>query len=296
MQKHTLKDWVIATRPWSFPASAMPVLVSLAYLFWTGVYVDGWLGLWALVNIVIFHAAGNTWSDYFDFRKGVDSLDGDAMKPLCSGKFTPKEVWRLSVGLTLVGVVAGVGLVCLTGLPLLWIGMVGALLTLLYPYLKFHALGDVDILLTYGLLPTVGTSFIATGRIDWNVLLIALPVGLLVDGILHINNTRDSLSDRQAGIKTFAMLIGSRASAALYVFEALFPFVWIVGCAAVGVLPWWGLTSLLALPVAVGCAKSAWKSVSEGAAPIATLDVRTSQLLLLFSLLLTAGLVVAALL
>ena len=35
--KHSLKDWMIAIRPWSFPASAMPVIVTLAYLFWQDV-------------------------------------------------------------------------------------------------------------------------------------------------------------------------------------------------------------------------------------------------------------------
>ena len=71
-QKHTWKDWLLAVRPWSFPASAMPVAVTLAYLWWAGEAVNWTNGVWALLNIIVFHAAGNTWSDYFDYRRGVD--------------------------------------------------------------------------------------------------------------------------------------------------------------------------------------------------------------------------------
>ena len=72
MKKHSLKEWIIAVRPWSFPASVMPVAVTLAYLAWREVEIDWLCGVLAVLNIVLFHAAGNTWSDYFDYKKGVD--------------------------------------------------------------------------------------------------------------------------------------------------------------------------------------------------------------------------------
>ena len=65
---HGWKDWLVAVRPWSFPASAMPVAVTLVYLWWLGERVDWLNGVWALLDIIVFHAAGNTWSDYFDYR------------------------------------------------------------------------------------------------------------------------------------------------------------------------------------------------------------------------------------
>ena len=195
MKKHSFGEWMIAVRPWSFPASAMPVITSIAYLFWKGAEIDWLFGLWALVNIVIFHAAGNTWSDYFDFRKKVDAEDTFGAKTLTTGMFTEKEIFRLSLSLTVVATVAGLALMALTGLPLLWIGLGGVLCTLLYPMLKYNALGDLVILMAYAFLPTIGTSFVTTGAIDWSVLLIALPVGLITDGILHSNNTRDTLTD-----------------------------------------------------------------------------------------------------
>ncbi len=293
MKKHSFGEWMIAVRPWSFPASAMPVITSIAYLFWKGTEIDWLFGLWALVNIVIFHAAGNTWSDYFDFRKKVDAEDTFGAKTLTTGMFTEKEIFRLSLSLTVVATVAGLALMALTGLPLLWIGLGGVLCTLLYPMLKYNALGDLVILMAYAFLPTIGTSFVTTGAIDWSVLLIALPVGLITDGILHSNNTRDTLTDRRAGIKTMAMGLGHKASAILYGFEVIFPYVWIGVLSIIGLMPITTIVIFLTLAVAIGCAKTMMHSLEGGSGVIADLDVRTANLQLMFSALLTVAFIVA---
>ena len=293
MKKHSFGEWMIAVRPWSFPASAMPVITSIAYLFWKGAEINWIFGLWALVNIVIFHAAGNTWSDYFDFKKNVDAGDTFGAKTLTTGMFTEKEIFRLSLSLTAVATVAGLALMALTGLPLLWIGLGGVLCTLLYPMLKYNALGDLVILMAYAFLPTIGTSFVTTGAIDWSVLLIALPVGLITDGILHSNNTRDTLTDRRAGIKTMAMGLGHKASAILYGFEVIFPYVWIGVLSIMGLMPITTIVIFLTLAVAIGCAKTMMHSLEGGSGVIADLDVRTANLQLMFSALLTVAFIVA---
>lgn len=293
MKKHSFGEWMIAVRPWSFPASAMPVIVSIAYLFWKGAEINWLFGLWALVNIVIFHAAGNTWSDYFDFRKKVDADDTFGAKTLTTGMFTEKEIFRLSLILTIVATAAGLTLMALTGLPLLWIGLGGVLCTLLYPVLKYNALGDLVILMAYAFLPTIGTAFVTTGAIDWSILLIALPVGLITDGILHSNNTRDTLTDKRAGIKTMAMGLGHKASAILYGFEVIFPFVWIGVLSIIGLLPLTTIAIFLTLAVAIGCAKTMMHSLEGGSGVIADLDVRTANLQLMFSALLTLAFIVA---
>ena len=293
MKKHSFGEWMIAVRPWSFPASAMPVIVSIAYLFWKGAEINWLFGLWALVNIVIFHAAGNTWSDYFDFRKKVDADDTFGAKTLTTGMFTEKEIFRLSLILTIVATAAGLTLMALTGLPLLWIGLGGVLCTLLYPVLKYNALGDLVILLAYAFLPTIGTAFVTTGAIDWSILLIALPVGLITDGILHSNNTRDTLTDKRAGIKTMAMGLGHKASAILYGFEVIFPYVWIGVLSIMGLMPITTIVIFLTLAVAIGCAKTMMHSLEGGSGVIADLDVKTANLQLMFSALLTVAFIVA---
>ena len=91
-KKHSFKDWLIATRPWSFPASAMPVLVTLGYMFWSGLEVDWFIGILTILNVVLFHAAGNTWSDYKDYKSGVDREDTVGGLSIVSGQFTAQEI------------------------------------------------------------------------------------------------------------------------------------------------------------------------------------------------------------
>ena len=293
MKKHTLGEWMIAVRPWSFPASAMPVIVTAAFLFWKGYEISWGFAIWALLNIIVFHAAGNTWSDYFDFKKKVDADDTFGAKTLTTGMFEPKEIYRLSVALTVVAVAGGLALMALTGLPLLWIGLGGLICTLLYPMLKYNALGDLVILLAYAFLPTLGTSFVAAGGIVPSVLIVALPLGLITDGILHSNNTRDMKTDSRAGIRTMAMSLGVKSSAVLYGFEMIFPFIWVGVCSICGFMPLATIIIFMTLPVAIGCAKTMMNSVEGGVHMIADLDVRTANLQLMFSLLLTVSFVIA---
>ena len=289
MGKHTLKEWIFALRPWSFPASAMPIVVTLAYLFWKGAEVNWVLGLWALVGMVLFHCTGNVWSDYFDFRKKVDAEDTFGAKTMTTGMFQPHEIRNLALGLLVVSVACGLGLLAVTGLPLLWIGIAGVACTLLYPVLKYNALGDFDIVMAFAFLPTLGTSYAATGVIDWNVLLVALPVGLITDGILHSNNSRDVVTDRRAGITTMAMSMGPERSVWLFGFEMLFPYIWVAALSMAGLLPLHTVVIFLTLPIAIGNARTMSKSLKAGSEIIADLDVRTANLQLLFSVLLAAA-------
>ena len=280
---------MFAVRPWSTPASAMPIIVTLAYLFWKGAQINWLNGLWALVGMILFHYAGNVWSDWFDYRKNVDADDTFGAKTLTTGMFTPKEIMGLALGLLVAAVACGLGLVAVTGLPLLWIGMAGAACTVLYPLMKYNALGDLDILINFAFLPTLGTSYAVTGAIDWSVLLIALPVGLITDGILHCNNTRDVVTDKRAGIKTMAMGLGSKWAARLYAFEMVFPYIWVGVLSVLGIFPMHTVIVFLTIAVALGCASTMLKSVGQGPALINDLDVRTANLQLMFSVLLSAA-------
>ena len=293
MKKHSMKDWVMAVRPWSFPASAMPVAVTLAYLWWMGQEVDWVNGIWALLTIVVFHAAGNTWSDYFDYRRKVDTKDSYCVQTLTEGLFEPREIFRLSLALLAVALVGGLGLLARTGWPLLYIGIGGAACALLYPPLKYRALGDVVIFIAYALLPMLGTAYVTTGIVDWSTLWLALPVGLITVAILHANNTRDIPTDRRAHIRTLAMALGGRVSVFLYAFEVLFPFGWIAGCAAGGVLPWWTLLTLPAVGLAGSNVRQMRRFFTVGREGIVTVDERTAQLQLLFSVLLIVSFVIA---
>ena len=294
-KRHTFKEWLLATRPWSFPASSMPVAVTLAFLYWRGFEVNWPVGLWTLLSVILFHAAGNTWSDYSDFKRGVDREDTIGGMSITSGEFLPSEIKCLSMLLLAVAAVSGLSLMLATGLPTLYLGLAGLALTMMYPFLKYHALGDVDIFLTYSLLPVLGTSYVATGAFVMDVLWLVLPIGLITVGILHINNTRDIEHDKRAGIHTFAMLAGKRASALIYCMEVTLPFVWVVGCVIYGSMPLWSLIVLLALKPAIDNSRKALMFPKEGMKAVVGVDEATAKLQLMFSLLLVVSFFVASL-
>ena len=276
--KHSVKSWILATRPWSFPASAMPVIVTIVWLWSAGYDVHWWLGLLAVVTIVFVHAAGNVWSDIADYRKGVDAPDVVCTRLLVDGVFTVQEFKRLSISLNCVAVLLGLLTVYFTGPVTLYIGIAGILLSLGYPFLKYIALGDLVILLCYGFLPMIGTSY---------------TIGLITLAILHVNNVRDIATDRRAGIQTIPMLTGAQAGVWLYVFYVLFPFIWLVVIVLLGKVSWWALIALLALPIAITNVRTIIAERKKQWVKSASLDEKTAQLQLAFGVLLTIGMVLA---
>lgn len=291
--KHSIKDWILATRPWSFPASTMPVLTALLFCWSKGLEVNWLLGILAIFNIVLVHAAGNVWSDIFDFKKGVDAADTFGVRLLVDGVFTTQEFKRLSLTLNVLAVMMGLGMVSLTGLPLLYIGVFGILLSFCYPSLKYIALGDVVIILCYSLLPMLGTSFIVSGQIYWPVLWLSVPVGLITVAILHVNNYRDVETDRRAGISTIPLITGRSIGRWMFTFETLFPYVWLLAIVLCGIVSWWLLVAFVSLPLSLANVKTLW---NKDLSLCANLDEKTAQLQLAFSMALSIGFILSVLL
>ena len=295
MSRHTFKEWVMATRPWSFPASAMPVVTTVAFLFMCGIHIDWLMAAGALVAIVIFHAGGNTWSDYHDYLGGIDTPESTAVTTLTSGQFKPTEIRNLGLGLITTATLLGLAMVARCGMPLLWVGIAGAMLTILYPMLKRHALGDLDIFLTYAFLPCIGTSIAVSGTIAWDVMYVALPLGLIIVAILHSNNLRDIETDGEAGITTFAMCAGHHASAWIYTMEMAIPFASVIMCVAAGIFPLWALMALLPMRGFLDNIHTVVRYGTKGEGSIQGVDENTAKLLLAFSLLLTVSFIISAL-
>ncbi|MBR5150048.1 MAG: prenyltransferase, partial [Bacteroidaceae bacterium] len=155
-----------------------------------------------------------------------------------------------------------------------------------------NALGDVDIFLTYSLLPILGTTYVATGAIDAEALWLALPIGLITVGILHANNARDIEHDRLAGIRTFAMNVGKKASAIIYCAEVILPFVWIAAGIVFGVFPILSLLVLPALKPVLDNVKKVMRFPVEGEKMLWGIDEATAKIQLIFSVLLAVSLFV----
>ena len=299
MQRHSFKEWVAATRYWSFQVSAMPVIVTFAYLLSRNLLPVEWrsfvLFLLSVLGVIILHAAGNLLSDWADYRSGVDNEDAFAVPNLVFGQFRPAEYLRMSIILFVAGCLCGAGIVLLSGPVVLLIGGIGVVLTLLYSFLKYHALGDLDIFLIFGVLTVLGTTAVVCGDVLWDALVLSVPLGIITVSVLHANNTVDIESDRAAGIKTFAMLIGGKASSILYRVYMLLPFACILLSVILG---WLHPLALLCLPALV----QAWKNFKQaaqfrnkGIEAMKGLDQSTAKLQLIFSTLLSAGLLIAGL-
>lgn len=299
MKEHSLKEWVAATRYWSFPVSSMPVIATFAYLFSKGMLPLEWRSLLVFVlsvlGVIVLHSAGNLLSDWADYRSGVDSEQAYAVPNLVFGHFQPVEYLRMSIVLFVLGCLIGVGVVLLSGPAVLLVGVAGVLLTVLYSFLKYHALGDLDIFIIFGILTVLGSTAAATGAIVWDALVLSVPLGIITVSVLHANNTVDIETDGAAGIKTFAMLLGAKASSILYRVYMVLPFLCIVVSVCVG---WLHPLALICLIAAV----PAWKNFAQagqfaqkGLDAMNGLDQRSAQMQLVFSGLLSLGLLVAGL-
>ena len=112
-------------------------------------------------------------------------------------------------------------------------------------------------------------------------------MALLIDAILHANNLRDIEEDRRAGIKTMAILLGTRGSRTFYLLLILGAYVWTGGMVVFGALPAIVLSVFLTLPLAVYLLRTFWKAAEKGGGALEGTDARSAQLNLVFGAVLT---------
>lgn len=286
MKKHSIKDWIFAARPWSYTASTMPIILTMAFLFYSksenisNTWINGAISVLAMIFI---HASGNLISDYYDYIKNIDREETYAQKNLTSKKFTPKQILWFGYLCLFVGSILGLFVALNTHPMVIYIGIFGALSAVFYIWLKITALGDLLIFLSFGVLPVIGTAYVIDGAFDPWLLLLSLPLGTITVGILHANNTRDIEHDGVAKIKTLAMVIGKKASIIYYNLLVLSPYLVVVILIAFKILPIWSLLTFATLPIALQNIKK-MKRVQMGAHEIANLDELTAKHQLTFAL------------
>jgi len=212
-----LRKWLIAARPWALPASTMPVVfgTSLAVVI-GGARLSVLHFLWALVTMMVLHSAANMLSDVHDFRRGLDKDVTPVSGAIVRGLLTGRQVLAGSVVLFAFGAGSGFLIALTTGRALFIVGGVGVVIGACYSLLKAHALGDLAVVLNFGLLGSAGAWIVQTRSFSWLPVLWALPMAMLVGAILHANNWRDILSDRERRVNTVAGLFGDKGSLIYY--------------------------------------------------------------------------------
>ncbi len=210
-----------ATRWFSFPASVVSAVLGAATA-WSQSHATLHPGhlLLTIVGVMAMHAAANIFNDYFDFRRGVDRVGTyGSSGVLTAGRMSPKNLFLLGILFNMLAAGIGGYLFYQTGPWVLWLGLLGAALAFIYtwgPELKYRALGDPAVFIAFGSLIALGAYYVQTSRLSWQPVLYSIPLGLLIDAILHGNNLRDIDDDAKAGVVTLAGHLGVRGAQLFY--------------------------------------------------------------------------------
>ena len=301
-----LKKWWISARPFSFPASTMPVIFGTVLAVVYGGYAfKPVLFLLAFVAMVILHSGANILSDIFDYKKGLDKIPSPVSGGIVRGYINMREAWIASVSMLIIGTLIGLYLAWVTGPWLLVIGFVGLFVGTFYTTdtplaMKYHGLGDLAVFLNFGILGSLGAYYVQSSTISWIPVVWAIPMSMLVIAILHANNWRDIQSDKSGKIFTIAALLGDKSSLYYYGLLIYGPFVLVMLLILVpfllfpqiSAMPFTFVITLGALPLAFRLWKKALNR-REPSQPLdfITLDGATAQFNLLFGILCTVALI-----
>jgi 1,4-dihydroxy-2-naphthoate octaprenyltransferase len=293
-----MRIWLMAARPRTLPAAIAPVLVgTAAAVQWVGHLPRLGAFVAALVGSIFIQIGTNLANDYSDARRGADTADRlGPVRVTSAGLVTPQRVLRATWIAFAVAVACGIYLATVAGVVILLIGVVSIAAGVLYtggprPY-GYAGLGEVFVFLFFGLVAVNGSYYVQVEQLDATALGLSIALGFLATAILVVNNVRDLETDRRAGKMTLAVRMGRSNAVALYRLLILGAFVVLPISLAAGEASALPLIGLLALPMAVGPMRT-MSNRTDGPALNGALAA-TGALLGVYSLLVTAGLLISA--
>lgn len=224
VKQDSLRAWLLAARPKTLSGAAVPVMigVALAYVDSQEYVADvfSWTAaLLCLLFAFIMQVDANFINDFFDYASGNDDA-ATRLGPLraCTQGWVKIDSMKRAIATTTV-------VACLVGLPLVYYGgwemvIVGALCVVfcfLYTtHLSYLGLGDVLVLVFFGIIPVCCTYYVQLHTLTWQVFLASVACGLVIDGLLIVNNYRDRYNDERDHKITLVVRIGSEATEWLY--------------------------------------------------------------------------------
>lgn len=223
----TAKAWVEAIRLRTLPASISGVLAGTG----CACHMNGFRLLPCIICLlfaVMAQIVSNFANEYFDYRNGLDAKGREGFRRgVTEGDISPRAMLNAVIILMAVTCALGCSLLIWGGWWLIPIGIAIAIFAIAYsagPWpLSHHGLGEIAVVIFFGILPVTLTAYLQTG--SWSVLPLALPLslalGLMISNIMIVNNYRDYADDRKVGKRTLAVIIGTRATAILYMANAI---------------------------------------------------------------------------
>lgn len=286
--------WWLAIRPKTLPAAASGVIVGSVLAARAGGFSLG-PAFAALGVALLLQIGSNLANDVYDDERGADTAQRSGpLRVTASGLLTRAEVKR-GMKTVLAGAFAlGVYLTFVRGWLVLVIGVAAIVAAVAYtggPYpLGYHGLGEVFVFVFFGLASVVGTYWVQAGAPDALVWLMAVPVGLIITGILVVNNLRDIEEDRLAGKRTVAARIGERATRGEYLACIAVAYALPGVLVALGALPLGALAAWLSAPLAFAAVRLV---LTRRGAPLNRALALTGQTALAYSVLFAAGMLLA---
>ncbi|MGH2978637.1 MAG: 1,4-dihydroxy-2-naphthoate polyprenyltransferase [Solirubrobacterales bacterium] len=284
----------MAARPRTLPAAIAPVLVGTALAGSEGEF-RALAFCAALVGSIFIQIGTNLSNDYSDARRGADTEERLGPVRVTAGGLVPPRKVLVATWLAFaIAVAAGSYLIALVGWELLAIGAASILAGVLYtggprPY-GYEGLGELFVFLFFGVVAVTGSYYVQTEELTWLAPALSVPVGLLAAAILVVNNIRDVDTDRRAGKRTLAVRVGRDLARRLFAAIVILAFAIVIAIAAVDSRPEL-LLALLSAPLVPQLVRAV-SSRTDGPSLNRAL-ARCGALLALFSVLLSAGLLVS---
>lgn len=250
-----LRLWLLAIRPKTLTIALVPVLVGSALAWGEAARLDWPAALAAALAALLIQAATNLHNDAADFLRGGDTPARPGPRRVtANGWATPDTVLRAAAVSFGLAALCGLYVVWVGGWPLLLVGVVSILAGWGYTGgplpIAYTPLGELFVLLFFGLAAVMGTYWLHAQALSWASLAAALAVGAPASAVLLVNNYRDTDNDRRVGRRTLPVVAGPLASKAVYLGLLSLPFalLWPLH-RALPSAPLW--LPLLALPLAV---------------------------------------------
>ncbi|MFC1936633.1 1,4-dihydroxy-2-naphthoate polyprenyltransferase [Chloroflexota bacterium] len=289
----TFDKWMLAIRPKTLPAAASPVFIGAAIAYSSGQFHLG-AALAAVFGALMIQIGTNLVNDVVDFYRGADTEARlGPTRVTHTGLLSPRRVWlgvMVSFGLAAL---AGVYLTVLAGWPVVAIGLTSILAGVAYTAgpmpLAYNGLGDLFVMIFFGFAAVCGTAYVTARELPPSAWWASAAAGALTVNILVVNNIRDIETDRQAKRKNIPVVFGRKAA------EWEFGLMLALACAApvmlaVGKLTSpWVLLALLSAPKGLKLL-NILRGGLQGP-PLNPILGETAQMLLLYSLLFSIGIV-----
>lgn len=216
--------WILGARPRTLPAAVVPVVVGAAVCIGLG-DATWWRASLALLVSLLLQVGVNYANDYSDGVRGTDEVRVGPVRLVASGLAAPKAVKKAAFLTFGLAAIIGLWLALLTSLFVIPVGLAALLAGWFYtggknPY-GYIGLGEFFVFVFFGLVATVGTTYVILESIPSMAWLQGVAVGLLACALLVINNLRDIPTDRNVGKRTLAVRLGDQRTRVLYQFMVL---------------------------------------------------------------------------